>query len=348
MDGYAVRAADTADAPVHLKVVGTLPAGQAWTGEVGGGEALRIMTGAPVPAGADAIVPVEVTEAEGDQVEIQQSASVGDHVRPAGEDIAEGQQVFPAGTVLGPGHLGVLASIGALELAAYPRPRVGVLSTGDELVEGPGRLAPGQIRDSNRRTLLALCRQSGFEAVDLGLARDDPDEIEALVSKGLETCDALVTSGGVSVGVKAVLDRLSGGGMQWMQVAIRPAKPLAFGVVQGKPVFGLPGNPVSSMVSYELFARPGLRKLAGFADDDLRRRPVPGVAGEPLRRRPDGKIHFTRVVAEMGDDGRYRVRSSGGQASNLLRSMALANALAVLEDGDGVDAGGEIPVLLLG
>jgi len=113
-------------------------------------------------------------------------------------------------------------------------------------------------------------------------------------------------------------------------------------------VFGLPGNPVSSMVSYELFARPGLRKLAGFADDDLRRRPVPGVAGEPLRRRPDGKIHFTRVVAEMGDDGRYRVRSSGGQASNLLRSMALANALAVLEDGDGVDAGGEIPVLLLG
>ena len=352
MDGYAVQAGDTANTPARLKVVGTLPAGKAWQGAIGGGEALRIMTGAPVPAGADAIVPVEVTEAEGDEVIIQQAATLGDHVRPAGEDIAPGQQVFDRGTQLGPGHLGVLASIGALEVAAYRRPRVGVLSTGDELVDGPGGLAPGQIRDSNRRTLLALCRQSGFEAVDLGLARDTIEDIESHVRKGLDTCDALVTSGGVSVGdfdyVKAVLDRLSGGAMQWMQVAIRPAKPLAFGVVKGKPVFGLPGNPVSSMVSFELFARPGLRKLAGFPQSEWLRRPVSGLAGEPLRRRPDDKIHFVRVFAEMGGDGRYRVRSSGGQASNLLRSMALANALAVLEDGNGVDEGAEVPMLLLG
>jgi molybdopterin molybdotransferase len=219
------------------------------------------------------------------------------------------------------------------------------------LVDGSEPLAPGQIRDSNRHTLLALCHQSGFDAVDLGLARDDPAEIEAVIRRGLDTCDALVTSGGVSVGdfdyVKAVLDQLSEGEMRWMQIAIRPAKPLAFGVIAGKPVFGLPGNPVSSMVSFELFARPGLRKLAGWPSDRLDRPRISAVASEPMRRRPDGKVHFNRVVATMGDDGRYRVRSSGGQASNLLRSMALANALAVLPDGDGVDEGGDVAVLLL-
>ena len=196
-----------------------------------------------------------------------------------------------------------------------------------------------------------MCRQAGFEAVDLGLARDDPDQIEKLVREGLAGCDALVTSGGVSVGdfdyVKEVLDRVSGGSMRWMQIAIRPAKPFAFGVAEGKPIFGLPGNPVSSMVSFELLGRPGLRRMAGFPDDRLDRPRLLGIADEPLRRRADGKILFVRVLAEPGPDGRYHARSSGGQASNLLRSMALANALAVVPDGDGVDAGGDVELMLL-
>src|SRR5207253_2311760 len=183
---------------------------------------------------------------------------------------------------------------------------------------------PGQIRDSNRRTLLALLRTAGAEPVDLGLARDDEAEITAAFERGLTECDAVVTSGGVSVGdfdyVKKVLDQLSGGAFRWMQVAIRPAKPLAFGVVAGKPVFGLPGNPVSSMVSFELFARPGLKQMMGHPPDRLVRPAVPTIADEALRRRPDGKTHFARVHAVIGEDGRYHVRSSGGQASNLRRA----------------------------
>ena len=351
MDGYAVRARDTAEAPVRLDVTGTLAAGaDAAAFTVGAGKTVRIMTGAPMPAGADAVVMVELTRPEDDgrSVTIEKSAQVGDHVRAAGDDIAAGQVVFEAGTALGPGHLGVLASLGYARVPVYPRARVGVLSTGDELLDGGGRLRPGQIRDSNRPTLLALVRQSGFEPVDLGVAPDDEEAISAAVERGLEECDALVTSGGVSVGdfdhVKAVLDRL--GRMHWMQVAIRPAKPLAFGVVGEKPVFGLPGNPVSSMVSYELFARPGLRQMTGHRE--LFRPEVVAVADEPLRRRPDGKVHFVRVVCTEGDDGRRRVRSSGGQASHLLRAMALANALAVVPDGHGVDPGETVRTLLLG
>jgi molybdenum cofactor synthesis domain-containing protein len=350
MDGYAVRAADTAPAPVTLRVAGTLAAGaDPSTVRVEPGTAVRIMTGAAIPAGADAIVMVEKTTTSGDEVTIAEAAAVGDHVRPAGEDISPGDEVFPPRTLLTAGHLGVLASLGYVNVPVYPRPRVGVLSTGDELVDGPVDLRPGQIRDSNRHTLLALVRLAGCEPVDLGLARDDEAVITSVIESGAASCDALVTSGGVSVGdfdyVKAVLDRL--GRMQWMQVAIKPAKPLAFGTVGDVPVFGLPGNPVSSMVSFELFARPGLRQLMGFPPESAVRRPVRGVAGEALRRRPDGKTHFVRVVASTGDDGRYRVVSSGGQASNLLRAMALANALAIVPDGDGVDAGADVDVLVL-
>jgi molybdenum cofactor synthesis domain-containing protein len=350
MDGYAVRAADTAGAPVTLRVAATLAAGaDPSTVHVEPGTAVRIMTGAAIPAGADAIVMVEKTTTSGDAVTISEAASPGDHVRPAGEDIAPGDEVFPARTLLTAGHLGVLASLGYVKVPVYPRPRVGVLSTGDELVDGPVDLRPGQIRDANRHTLLALVRLAGCEPVDLGLARDDEAVITSVIESGAASCDALVTSGGVSVGdfdyVKAVLDRL--GRMQWMQVAIKPAKPLAFGTVGDVPVFGLPGNPVSSMVSFELFARPGLRQLMGFPPDSVLRRPVRGVAAEALRRRPDGKTHFVRVVASVGEDGRYRVVSSGGQASNLLRAMALANALAIVPDGDGVDEGADVDVLLL-
>jgi molybdenum cofactor synthesis domain-containing protein len=354
MDGYAVRAADLAGAseaqPIRLRVIGTLAAGRAASTPVGHGEALRIMTGAPFPSGADSIAIVETTRADGDHVQISAEVRPGEHVRAAGEDLAAGQEVFAAGTALGPGHLGVLASVGREKVSVVRGPVVGVLSTGDELIEGPVELAPGQIRDSNRRCLLALLRRDGFEAVDLGIARDVEADIRERLLEGTATCDALLTSGGVSMGdfdyVKKVLDQI--GQMRWMQVAIRPAKPFAFGLVGETPVFGLPGNPVSSMVSYELLARPGLRRRAGFAPGQWERPRVPAVVEEaPLRASRDGRTSFVRVAATMGADGRYRVRPAGGQGSHQLYAMALADALAVVPPGVDAEIGAEVSVLLL-
>lgn len=355
MDGFAVRAVDvvgaSAASPARLLIVGTIAAGAPPEPPVGPGQAVRIMTGAPFPAGADAIAIVETTAIDGDAVLVSVPAARGEHVRAAGEDLAAGQEVFPAGTVLGPGHLGVLASAGRSAVAVTRAPVVGVLSTGDELVEGGAPLRPGQIRDSNRRTLLGLLRRDGFEAVDLGIARDDEDEIRGRIEQGAARCDALLTSGGVSMGdfdfVKKVLNDLAA--MAWMQIAIRPAKPFAFGTIGDVPIFGLPGNPVSSMVSYELLARPGLRRMAGYPDGALHRQVVPAIAADAsLRRRPDERTNYTRVIADIGPDGRYHVRSAGGQGSNLLWPMAVADALAVVPPGPGPEAGGETGVLLLG
>ncbi len=377
MDGFAVRAVDTAGAgdvvPVELRIVGTMRAGMAPDAALdrplGPGEALRIMTGAPMPPGADAVVPVEVTRVDGDVVAIALEAEPGRHVRPAGDDLEPGDQVFAAGTVLGPAHLGVLAGIGRSEVVVHRRPVVGVFSTGDELVPVGRPLAPGQIHDSNRLALLAALDEAGFPTVDLGLVADDEAAIADAVADGVARCDAVVTSGGVSMGdfdfVKVVLDRV--GDMRWMQVAIRPAKPLAFGTVERAaeraaeqaadrvdgsavvPVFGLPGNPVSSLVSFELFARPGLRRMAGHADDDLDRPLVSAVADEALRRRPDGKIHLVRAVCRWdAGSATFRVASAGAQGSHHLTAMADANALVVLPDGDGVAAGDRVDVRLLG
>lgn len=354
MDGYAVRSEDVAGAsaaaPARLRVIGTLAAGAYPQHRVGPREALRIMTGAPFPQGADSVAIVEHTQSQGDEVLVFSPSRPGEHVRPAGEDISVGREVFAAGSVLGPGHLGVLASIGWQKVSVLPAPVVGVLSTGDELVEGGGELRPGQIRDSNRVTLLSLLRRDGYPAVDLGIARDEEEQIRQRLAEGAGRCQALITSGGVSMGefdyVKKVLDEMAH--MAWMQVAIRPAKPFAFGVMGGVPVFGLPGNPVSAMVSYELLARPALRRMAGHPDSALFRGAVPAVADDDsLRRRPDGRVNYSRVVAHFGTDGRYHVRSAGGQGSNLLFPMAQANALAVVPDGTGVPAGGEVEVLVL-
>ncbi len=354
MDGFALRAADVAGAaetaPARLKVIGTLAAGAAPTTTVGPGEALRIMTGAPFPPGADGVAIVETTRSTPDEVEVFAVVSPGAHIRPAGQDLAAGQEVFSAGTVLGPGHVGVLCSIGRERVTVVPAPVVGVLSTGDELVEAGVPLGPGQIRDSNRLTIIGLLRRDGFATVDLGIARDVEEDIRASVHEGAARCDAVITSGGVSMGeydfIKKILDELAA--MAWMQVAIRPAKPFAFGRIGTTPVFGLPGNPVSSMVSYELLARPGLRHLAGYDDVAAVRAPVRAVADGALNRPPDERTTYSRVVATAGVDGRMRVRSTGGQGSNLLWPMALANALAVLPPGPGAPDGGDVDVLLLG
>lgn len=374
MDGYAVRAADTAGAPVELPVAGEVAAGHPADRPLAAGEAMRIFTGAPLPEGADAVVMVERTAPldGGRAVRIEVAVEPGTHLRAAGEDLKPGERVFGAGDEVTPARLGVLASLGVAEVVAHPRPRVGVLSTGDELVTGPAPLQPGQIRDSNRPTLLALVAQAGFEPVDLGRVADDEPAIAGAIERGAVTCDAVLSSGGVSMGdidlVRVVLDRI--GDMRWMQVAIRPAKPLAFGLVPGPagrpvPVFGLPGNPVSSMVSFALFARAGLRRLAGHPDARLHLPRFRAVAAEPLARRPDGKVHFVRVVATVtpvggpglggrgsargavGAGGELRVRSSGGQGSHQLGAMARADGLAVLPDGEGVGAGEPVEVILL-
>lgn len=352
MDGFAIRAADSVgaseSAPTTLPIAATIAAGAVAPRPLEAGEAMRIMTGAPMPLGADAVIMVELTQAHGDAVDLLAEVPVGNHVRPAGDDIEAGADVFAPGTVLTPGHLGVLASIGRTEVAVIRRPRVGVLSTGDELVVGSAPLAPGQIRDSNRFTLLSLLTEAGLDAVDLGLVPDDETEIRAALARGVAETDAVITSGGVSMGdfdlIKAILNEL--GDMNWMQVAIKPAKPLAFGLLSGTPVFGLPGNPVSSMVSFELFARPALRAMMGRPD---RERPMlRAIADEPLRRHPDGKTHFSRVVVTQQGDGAWHARSAGGQGSHQLLAMATANGLAVLPDGEGVDAGAAVDVMHLG
>lgn len=356
VDGYAVRAADTVGAPVELEVVGILAAGAAADAPVGPGQALRIMTGAPMPAGADAVVMVEDSvpsgeSAGGERVRLLRTVAPGDAVRRVGDDVVRGEVVLTAGTVVRPAHLGVLASIGVLEVPVHPKARVGVISTGDELVEGGAPLRPGQIRESNRPMLLGLVEQAGAEPVDLGLVRDDEAAIAAAIEQAAATCDAVVTSGGVSMGdfdvVKLVLDRL--GRMQWLQVAIKPAKPFAFGLLAagggGTPLFGLPGNPVSSLVSFELFARPALRQMMGHRHPG--RPEVLAVADEGLRRRPDAKVHFVRVHGTFGPDGRLHVQSTGAQGSHQLASTANANGLAVLPDGEGVAPGSDVRVLLL-
>lgn len=351
VDGFAVQAADTAGAtaesPVRLRIVDELPAGKAPSVPVGPGEAIRIMTGAPVPEGADAVVMVEDTSADGDFVSIARPARSGDHVRAAGGDLEVGDIAIPAGTVLGPAGLGVLSSLNLSTAPVVRRARVAVLSTGDELVPPGEPLAIGQIRDSNRPMLMALVAQTGCEAVDFGIGVDDEAIIVERLEKAAATCDAVVTSGGVSMGdydiIKMVLRRIAE--MHWMQIAIRPAKPMAFGMLSGIPVFGLPGNPVSSHVSYELFARPALLQMMGHSK---RFRPVtPAVAGHDMRRRSDGKLHLNRVTLRPDGSGRLVAADAGGQASNVLSAMAMSDGLALIPDGQGVAAGEAVDVMRL-
>jgi molybdopterin molybdotransferase len=347
MDGYALRAADTSPAPASLTVTGVLPAGgDPRRLRVEAGQAVRIATGAGLPEGADAVVMAEWTTPTGDLVLVHRPVEPGANVRPAGDDLWGGQVVFPARTTITPAHIGVLASAGVTAVPAHSRARVAVISTGDELSEDRERLGPGRIPDSNRPMLLALLAQAGCDVVDGGAVADDPAALEQAFAGMLEQCDVLVTSGGVSVGERDHVAGVVGalGTVTSMKIAIKPSKPLVFGDVCGKPVFGLPGNPVSSLVSFELFVRPALRKMMGHAAVDRPR--VRAVAEEDFARRQDGKIHFVRAVATRAEDG-FGVRYAGAQGSHQLSAAARANALVVLPDGGGATAGETVEALLL-
>jgi len=355
VDGYAVRTADTQTVPTELVVVDTVAAGAEPKIAVSTGQAIRIMTGAPMPQGADAVVMVEDTQRVGDdRVSIGKAAKLYDAIRDAGSDVNKGDTVFIAGTVLNAAGAGVLASVNARVVQAYPRARVALLSTGDELVTDGSPLKIGQIRESNLTMLDAMIAASGCEVINLGIIKDDEALLERVLLDVIERCDAIVTSGGVSMGdfdvVKAVLSRIAK--MQWMQLAIKPAKPFAFGQLQASdgrvvPIFGLPGNPVSSMISYELLARPALRKMMGHTHD-LLRPTVRAVLDAPIKRKQDGKVHYVRVFGGFEGDGRLHVRDTGPQGSHQLASTALANGLAYVPDSMGIEAGADVDVYVIG
>lgn len=365
MDGYAVRAADTAGAtersPVTLRVIGEVAAGYIYEGEVRSGEAVRIMTGAPIPPGADAVVPFEETdEPEGrvfghfekgrPQVGILKAAQPGANLRYAGEDVKQGSLVLGEGTELGPAQLGVLASLGLREVFVYRRPLVAILSTGDELLEPGQPHQPGRIYDSNGASLTALVREAGGVPMPLGIARDTIEDLTSRVKQGLKA-DLLVTSAGVSRGdydvVKDVL--LREGEVQFWTVRMRPGKPLAFGTFPAGerqvPHLGLPGNPVSSMVAFELFGRPALYKMAGRKNWQ---RPQVRVKVEERIVNPDQRRFYARAIVRRERDG-YVAALTGPQGSGILTSMALANALVICpEHQTHIEAGAEADALLLG
>ncbi len=350
MDGYALRASDTDPGGARLRVVDAVHAGDVSSVELAPGQAVRIMTGAPMPNGADCVCMIEEAVLEGDVVRVPRRFSAGDYVRQVGEDTTPGQLLLSPGDQLDAARIAVLAGQGIAEVLVHRRPRVGVLSTGNELVAGHVALAPGQIRDLNRPLLLALLEESGFEPVDLGTARDTREEITSALSRGVRDCDAVVSTGGVSVGdvdfVKVVLGELPDSEARWMQVAIKPAKPFAFAVVGPRrtPVFGLPGNPVSTKVGFEMFVRPALRALAG--QHILERPSVTAVLDQPLERAADGKVHLVHVTV-VWDEGRFRVTGVMRRGSHLLNAIAGANALAVVPEGTPCGAGDSVRVLIL-
>jgi molybdenum cofactor synthesis domain-containing protein len=294
---------------------------------------------------------LEETSVDGDVVTIARALRPGDYVRQIGEDTAVGQTLFSPGDEVSAAGVGVLAGQGFAAVLVHPRPRVGVLSTGNELVAGSGPLGPGQIRDLNRPLLRALLEESGCIAVDLGTARDTREAVTDALRRGVDQCDAVISTGGVSVGdvdfVKLVLQELGGEDARWMQVAIKPAKPFAFAVVGPRrtPVFGLPGNPVSTRVSFEMFVRPALRALAGHR---VRERPtLDAVLDTPLERTADGKVHLVHVRVQWGDGGGLHVTDAMRRGSHLLHASAGANALAVVADGATRAVGDRVRVMIL-
>lgn len=341
MDGFAVRAPDLAAAENRLELVGTAYAGGGFSGLVGPGQAVRVMTGAVLPRGADSVIIQEVARVEGPWVILPPADKVGQNVRCAGEDLAAGRPALHAGRRIGPAELGLLASLGLAEVRVRRRPRVAFFSTGDELVSIGRPLAPGEVYDSNRYTLHGALTRLGLEVLDLGVVRDDPAALERAFAEASTQADAILTSGGVSVGeadyVREIMARL--GEVRFWRIDIKPGRPLAFGRLGGAWLFGLPGNPVAVLVGFYQIVLDALYRLQGL--DPLPVRPsfrVPSAG--PIRKVP-GRREFARGVL-FADEGTWRVRLSGPQGSGVLSSVTAANCFISLEEDRGSVAAGEL------
>ena len=349
MDGYAARHEDVASAPADLEVLSDLPAGSVATDEVRPGTAIRIMTGAPLPLGADTVVPVEATTSEGSRVRIGSPVKKGANVRYAGEDLREGEELLPAGFSLTPAALGVLASVGLAEVAVRPRVRVAILTTGDELVEASAKPGPGQIRDSNVQTMCGQAAAFGAVPIPIPRVPDTREAVAAALERARAEADVIVTNGGISVGdydfIKDVLGGFGAREVFW-KVKQKPGGPLGFWLWDGKPVFGIPGNTVAAMVCMEEYVRPALRKMMGHARL-LRPEASATFDGEFRKSAPDGKVHLVRVRARR-EDGRVVVSPSGPQGSGILTSMLRSNALALVPaDALALRSGDEVLVHLV-
>jgi molybdopterin molybdotransferase len=345
MDGYALRSADLPDAaPLQLKLIGAAFAGHPFDSRVGEGECVRIMTGAPVPEGADTVVMQERVSADAERVQLNALPDPGAHVRRAGEDIKTGQVALSAGTQLHPAHIGLLASIGAAEVDVLRRPRVALFSTGDELCQVGTPTQPGQIYDSNRYTMFGMLQRLGVEIVDLGVIRDRPDELEAAFRRAAKGADLIMTSGGVSVGdadyVMEIFERL--GQVDFWSIAIKPGRPTVFGQLGDALYFGLPGNPVSAMATFYQLAQPAIVKLSGMEP------PVPvllSATSAATLRTKAGRSEFLRGVLSRDEQGRYVVSKTGHQGSGILSSMTQANCFIVVpEDAEVIEAGSQVDV----
>ncbi len=349
MDGYALRAEDTVtattDTPVSLRMAGEVPAGSVYAGVVASGETVRILTGAPVPDGADAVLQQELTEVADGVVILRQKVDIGANIRPAGGDIRPGMRLLAAGAQLGPAEIALLAAAGIHPVRVARRPRVAILATGDELAPLGEALRPGQIRETNSPYLIAAVLRAGAEPVPLGIARDRAEDIRAKLAQARDA-DLILTSGGVSVGdydlVKQILAEQ--GNIDFWRVRMRPGKPLAFGLLGTTPLLGLPGNPASAAVTFELFGRPAIRRMLGSAEIE---RPLvqARLMGDSIER--SDRRHFVRVRLSAAE-GVLEARQTGRQDSHLISSLRGATAYLVIAEGAGtVRAGEMVPALLL-
>jgi molybdopterin molybdotransferase len=350
MDGYAVRHNDTKGAtknkPLKLKIIEDIPAGKFPLKKIKAGEAARIMTGAIIPEGADAVIRQEDTKKDGKIVIIHTSAQKKENIRFAGEDVKRGELVVKKGSALGPAHIGMLAALGKASVRVYQKPRVAIISTGDELVDIKTDPAPGKIINSNSYSLAAQVLECGAIPVMLGIVKDKKSDLQKKFKTALHA-DLIISTGGVSVGdfdfVKNVMGEI-GNAMHFWQVAMRPGKPLAFGAIEGVPLFGLPGNPVSAMVSFEQFVRPSLLKMQGHKN--IFRQTITVLCAEEIQKKA-GFRHFIRAVVRK-EKNKYIVTTTGDQGSGILKSMVMANALIVMgEDETRIKKGAKVLVQLL-